>query len=527
MNTEELNLITGWYPLGIASKSEKDTTRRKAQISQLLACAQNDPARLYNLLQQPDYKLADQHNFYFELRTLLIEALDQLDYSGEFLLELALSPESSWYTRRQAIAFIKIRQNKTLLLDLLPVLEESGLPGDIRAMLALTLAEARLEEVRPVLLSLYHALPKGNDRRLIGWTYAEADLLESLGLMGEPFTLRPLIALQYHAYPSRRLSGQRGLSRMVTHLGGLAETLKVLGSSAELNTTLEAGLLMLAATDAEDTVRRWTIEQLGLMLDEEAAKTLCQSLNDSSWMVAHAAAQKLIILLDPPLSYLRYVVENPGLSSQMRLWASYVLLKLKQVVSPELLNAIPSYPFKLPEFISAELRRVIIQCWTQNSEPGTDVRWQVESQSLPPFQPYEPPFEQLVVGLQQHGLKVSGPLYCGELYKQGQGTFWVLQSRATDKGKLYFYTLSLTMLGAFAHLNVLVTEDEIGDNNEFPLSVLSLEETRHIYREVTVAAGLTWLEDEITSHTFPDLNVYYFGNREPLKINDLLYYWQD
>ncbi len=520
-----MELIAKWYPKGIASKNKEDAARRDEQISELLSDVHDDAARVYDLLQLQDYEVVDHNDFYFELRSLLTEALDQVDQTGNFLLEAALSQETAWYVRRQTVYLLKARRKPNLMLELLPLLEEHGLQGEIRAVVATTLGHYQLEEARPVLLNLYRALRKGDDPRLGGWTYAEADLLEALGSLGERDTLRPLIALQYHTYKSRRMSGQRGLQQLITHLGGLPETLTLLDDRTD--EALETRLARLATSDPAEAVRRWAIEQLVEVAGGSAAQVLCDRLSDSAWMVANAAAQSLIELAERPVAHLSAIVENSSLTSTNRLWAAYVLLKSNQPVSEDQLKAIPDYPHSLPEIITPELRKVIVQCWVPNCEAGTDVRWLVEGQTLPALEPYTPPFAQLQTALQQHGLNTSGPLYCSELYMQGRGTFWVLQSRTAYEKKLYFYTLYLSMLGPFAYLSVLANEDDTANSAEIPFNDSTPEDTRRLYRQAVEATGLTMLDNQVANYVFPDLNIYYFGNREALSVNDLLYYWQD
>lgn len=521
----DMELIASWFPHGVAPKTKEGAARRDEQISELLSQVQDDPARVYALLQLQDYGVPDQNDFYFEVRTLLAEALEQIDQSGEYLVMAALLPDTAWYSRRQVVYMLKARRNKALFAQLLPMLEESGLQGEIRATVATGLGQHQVEEARPVLRSLYKALRKPEDHRLAGWTYAEADMLEALGSLGERETLRPLIALQYHPYQSRRLSGQRGLNQLIKHLGGLKEAVNLLDKKPE--DAIAAQLARLAASDQQETVRRWAIEQLVETGDPQTVAVLCDRLSDSSWMVANAAARKLTELPEAPLAHLKGMVENSITNTSARLWAAYVLLKRSQPVPQELLNSIPDYPYSLPPFISTEIRRAIVSCWAESSEPGTDVRWLVEGQTLPAFQAYEPPFERLKAELQRRSLNTTAPRYCGELYKQGRGTFWVLQSRTAYEGKLYFYTLYLTMLGPFANLNVLVSEDDTANSAEIPFNDLTPDETRRAYREAAGAAGLTMLDTQVTSYVFPGLNVYFFGNREPLPVNDLLYYWQD
>ncbi|MEI6043031.1 MAG: hypothetical protein WCS37_01450 [Chloroflexota bacterium] len=521
-----MELIAKWYPGGIASKAKEDIARRDEQISELLSNVQDDPAKVYELLQLQDYGLVDQQDFYFELRSLLAEALDQVDNSGDFLLLLALSPDTNWYIRRQVVYLLTSRPDKAMLVELIPLLEESGLQGEIRAAVATRLGQAQVEEVRPILLSLYHALRRGEDPRLAGWTYAEADLLEALGYLGERETLRPLLALQYHNYQSRRLSGQRGLAQLIKHLGGLKAALNLLDNQP--TEKVESHLAKLAVSDRHETVRRWAVEQLASTGGHTtASKVLCDRLSDPSWAVANAAVKKLITLPEPPVSNLRTIAQNLSLPPTTRLWAAYVLLKLNQKVEEEVLNSIPDYPVSLPDFIKPTLRRAIIQCWSESSEVGTDVRWLVEGQLLPTLPTYELPFEPLKAALEQRGLTTLGPLSANELYKQGRGTFYVLQSRSVHKDKLQFYTLYLTMLGPFAYLNVLTSDDDAANSAEIPFNTPTPEETRQLYREALEAVGLTLLESQVTTYVFPGLNIYYFGNREPLPINDLLYYWQD
>ncbi|MGW7285574.1 hypothetical protein ACWGH4_08765 [Streptomyces sp. NPDC054847] len=99
------------------------------------------------------------------------------------------------------------------------------------------------------------------------------------------------------------------------------------------------------------------------------------------------------------------------------------------------------------------------------------------------------------------GLSPESPVSCGDHYQQGGGTYHYVNYGEDDDAVL------ISTLGPFA------TGDRGGTSGEA--------------REALEAAGFRWFDEATSDITVTDLCVYYFGDRKPLSVGTLLFYWQD
>ena len=103
--------------------------------------AREDPAALRDLVVQPKYTVADSHGRYFDVREFLIRVLDELDTSGELLLDVACETAAEWYARVAAIDRIGRRGSPALLRRLLGILDELEVDGEVSSAVIAVLAQ--------------------------------------------------------------------------------------------------------------------------------------------------------------------------------------------------------------------------------------------------------------------------------------------------------------------------------------------------------------------------------------------------
>lgn len=163
---------------------------------------------------------------------------------------------------------------------------------------------------------------------------------------------------------------------------------------------------------------------------------------------------------------------------------------------------------------------------------------------------------QLVANLKTKGIAIDCYLDYADEMKQGHSTFYTIKMRPhinekrivenedyKNYGKEFSYkladNLNITKLGAYMYYSTYESEDYSYDNmpngslvgstirhvNEWNLA--SSPESLKIYQEEAEKLGLISLHNEVLDYIFPNLNIYFFGSRDPLPIRDLLFYWQD
>jgi hypothetical protein len=190
---------------------------------------------------------------------------------------------------------------------------------------------------------------------------------------------------------------------------------------------------------------------------------------------------------------LDHVVTGPTIES--RLWAAYVLHRRGRDIR-DLWRAIDSPRIEVAG-LPDEIRHAILREYA--GTPPTDPHWLVERVCVElPTPDIDEQLERAIAALDAAGLAPGKPVGIGEVNRQGDGTYHVID--LVDDG-----AISVSMLGPF------VTGDE----------------TQLIARRALMAAGFRWIDPEVAAIRVERLAVYYFGKREPLDVHTLLFYWQD
>ncbi|MFF2788770.1 hypothetical protein ACFVT6_18680 [Streptomyces sp. NPDC058049] len=134
-------------------------------------------------------------------------------------------------------------------------------------------------------------------------------------------------------------------------------------------------------------------------------------------------------------------------------------------------------------------------------EERSDPRWRIEAVCTQP-PPASDPAERLLratAALTAAGLAPRPPVSCGEDNGSGDGTYHVIGYGTSDS------TVFISTLGRFA----------TGDDDDPDV------------RRALESAGFRWIDRAVGSTEVTGLCVYYFGSRDPLKVDTLLFYWQD
>jgi HEAT repeat protein len=491
--------------------------RIEAAYPKLVKIARRDPSAVRRLIVQPDYGAPDTHGLYYEARVTLVRILDRVDKRGEELYQLATDDRAEWYVKRDAIRSLGHRGEQHLVEELIGLITDMGIQGEVRAAALEAMATCGVQKALPVVQRLY------KEQRTPGWWDSRRALLKARGLLGDRSALRDLIALRYADHWLDRESGREGLAPLINHLGGLEGALAAL-QKAPRSASLEDQLNELARNDKDEEIRCWALEQLVHVAPGKAHDILLRSLGDPDWLVAADASNRLTELKEPPRAGLHEIAEDTSGPDSLRLWAIYTLLRLGECVG-KAAHKIPEIRIPLPATVPAEVRDAIVRKWAPESEPETDVRWLIEAMELPEATPvnYEDMLSRLVRELYAQGV-TTGPCedYASTM-EQGHGTFWILP---VDEDQL-----NISKLGPFvAFVYVQTNEDGVRiyttDPSQIEGNKTKLERAERC-RRIATAAGFTWLDEGVLEVVFKGLKVYRFGSRKPLKIGELLFYWQD
>ena len=155
----------------------------------------------------------------------------------------------------------------------------------------------------------------------------------------------------------------------------------------------------------------------------------------------------------------------------------------------------PRVPY---EDVPEDVRLAILREYLPG-ERQTDPRLLLEAAcvELPPAPDEDEQLARAMAALFAAGLSPGTPISAGELHQQGGGTYYAI---TTEEGRV-----DISTLGLF-----------VRSESAVPRARKALAEAR--FRVV---------DDAVLGVRMTGLHVYFFGSRDPLSVEDLLFYWQD
>ncbi|MET9921098.1 hypothetical protein ABZZ04_29035 [Streptomyces sp. NPDC006435] len=396
------------------------------------------------------------------------EGLRAFDADG--LAEYVTDPAHPWWRRRPCVLALAGRVPEHRVAGLIARVHDPRDVAEVRIALLDLLAD-RTE--------LLPWLGHPDRRREDSYGMPEA-ILKARGLLGDRSATGGLTTLAASPWSRLRAAGEAGLDALVTRYG--------------------AGAVLSDVGDARPEDRAFRVR-----MRHRAGADVTDALADPDRAVAYLA-QSLLTDPDRLRGHLR---EAP--TTEAKLWTAYALHRLTgDAAETRAIHASLGRPRVEVAGLDEELRAAIVREYGQSCEKSSDPRWRIEAICAePPAPPDED--EQLrraMTALTAAGLAPRPPVSCGEHNQQGGGTYHVI---------------GLGGSGAEA--------DEDEDGAGVLVSTLGRFVTSYepepTARAALEAAGFRWIPQEIGAIRVTGLCVYYFGDREPLNVATLLFYWQD
>jgi hypothetical protein len=333
-------------------------------------------------------------------------------------------------------------------------------------------------EVRQALLAVLGDLEEllpwltHEDRRHERDRTADA-ILVTRGRLGDLTAVSGLTTLAASPWQHERAAGEAGLHGLVARHGIEA----VLNGVGDVRPEDRAFRVRMRAAADEDVT-------YALADPDRAVAHLAQSLADD--------ADRLRACID----------EAP--TTEAGLWAAYALHRLTEDAGEtrRIYDRLGRPRVEVPG-LGEELRAAIVHEYASRCQRQSDPRWRVEALCTepPPVPDVDDQLRRAGSALTAAGLSPESPVSCGDHYQQGGGTYHYVNYGEDDDAVL------ISTLGPFA------TGHRGGSSREA--------------REALEAAGFRWIDEATSDITVTDLCVYYFGDRKPLNVGTLLFYWQD
>ncbi|WP_411104822.1 hypothetical protein [Streptomyces sp. cmx-4-9] len=378
------------------------------------------------------------------------------------LVRYAVDPAQPWWRRTACVEALAGRVPQDGLGALLDCVRDTGDSGTVRKALLVLLADRT--ELLPWLQ---------HEDRLREEAYGLPQaVLRTRAALGDRTAAAGLATLAFSHWSTDRAVGEAGLDALADRYG----TDAVLGE-------LDGGR-------PEDRA-------VAVRVRHRAGGDVTGALADPDPQVAHLAQS----LLTCPDRVRAYLAGAP--TADARLWAAYALHRLTgDTAETRAVYEALGRPRVEVAGLDEEVRRAVVHEYGDGCEKQSDPRWRIEALCT---EPPQPPDEERQLALATAALAAAGlvprpALSCGEVHRQGGGTYHVIRYGG-GAGR----EVEISTLGRFA-----------GSHDEDPAARAALE-----------GAGFRWIDEDTGSVRVTGLGVYYFGSRTPLDVRTLLFYWQD
>ncbi|MGB0848936.1 MAG: HEAT repeat domain-containing protein [Thiolinea sp.] len=376
--------------------------------------------------------------------------------------------------------------------------------------------------------------------------------------LGDSEALVAVIRLSYNDWHHTREPARAALRSLLDTIGDSRALQQLSGAANPLAHQDQYQALSLQHEDG--FVRTWALDRyIATQTENDGTANFCQHLirilEDDNWHLRMAATEQLIAVGNAALPIINKALKAEATILSAKYSLLYVLVSLKQDIKA-LLPQIEDAFVPLPDFIPPAIRSAIVRTWGGSTEPGTDIRWLTEhllttSDTSQPEYQAEVAIKTLVTTLETHGIAVDEAIDYAEQMQQGSSTFFIVKMAPDDittempeadedEPEKAVHTrsdwINLSQLAPYAFYERHETVEYfpidsagiVSSDFSSASSFATAEQNNEAkYRKLVADNGFTWLTDQQLEFIVPGLHIYFFGDREPLSIRDLLFYWQD
>lgn len=521
-----------------------DEEKRATLIREITEAHPGTAADLKELLETAEYPDTVPFDQAIRVDTvrICVRMIQQVHSDTMTLLEIAKGQQFPWYVRQEALfclcnppcANLPTNFEWSSIIDIVV----SNETGELRSAALDVITSHRHVEALPRIQSI--ELSGSPDGRLENWFDGQSKLQMARAALGDSGMYINTIQKTFNPWSHTKQDAYRSMQALAETHGGLVNVAKAIAADAGITTKeSEEDIWVSLSSYPNFAVQRWAIENLETRSDRSVSHCVDQ-LGSSDWGVRKSASDALVRTKSISIDHqLRDVFGNEAVSQVLRSWAANTLIRrgndafdLFDVSSQETreLWRVP-WPFPIDE----RIRTAIVSHYAIDSEEGTDIRYLIEAELLD--QPdYDDPKaasdrNRLVGALREAGIPVTAAKECGDYHQQGGGTFWVVNlGDESDSNQLFVSTL-----GPFAsYINVQRHQSETSSSTSWEpasstedLPAAKQVKEMQLCQQIATNCGYIWIEGDGLFQSVPGLNVYFFGNREPLRLYDLVYYWQD
>jgi len=578
LNKNLFQPVSSEYLTGEESKQRIQNTKNK-----LRAIVKDNPTWLEFMILT-DFQGEDEFSFHYYARIMMTTLLSELDKTCNGLSRLAINKKAEWYVRREAIHLLGKGNCKSNLIKLIkPLIGNSNknLDGysEIHETFLRVIRDRNIYEALPFIetqLSMldtssknteFDEYEKDNIRELLTTTSAS---------LGDEKVLTSIITLSYDDWSHTRIPAEAALQKLIKKIG-INRAIAVLSGKKVKGSVLNSSRELIE-NSSNEFIRRWALETyLSAKNYEPDSKNniefLTKLLVDKSWYIEELLTKELITIGSSATPFLKKHLKDNTQPLRSRYIAAYSILKIGGDIS-KAMKTVEDIKIPLPLYISEAMRDVIVKSWVPQAAPRTDFRWLIEYELLTKINPsseiqkaiqhnvdkqtyasgvsvfsYEGneadktsleiknKINILVNVLKNKGVNVLEVIGYAEEMGSGSSTVYLIKMEPDDIETSSIGSEKIvTKRSDWLHISTLAPyiyysrheEDMSADGTLLGSSNDKGSQKKYAYyRDAAKKAGFTWLSDEQLTYVVQGLNIYFFGERKPLSIRDLLFYWQD
>ncbi len=464
---------------------------------------------LRQFLTYPVHGTPAAHSYVGPAR-IAVHCYRKIAQSDQDVLALAANSKIPWYVRQECLSALAHPMSKINWDGVKVIVEDKTIENEIRiAALDLIVAHQKRDLV---------AFLKDVDETIDQDDYFGQELSRKISSarlrLADMTTIVLVLRSLLSPWSHKSLDAKNALEDVQTACGGPPFIAKHLIKSIGIEpSSTQADMWLQLQEHPEPAACIWALKHAPSTPKQQ--KKCLDLLTSSDWLVQQAASNWLIEN-NSDLRSLLTMSDNPNLDIHARSWAAMTYIHLggnaRQYAEP---RTPKSNPFSVVWAFNAptSVRTAILKEYVPHMENGSDIRYRIEQANdvSSDYTSEVADREKLLSALQKDGLEVTSCQSAGEANQQGGGTYWMIKIAISDES---FCNVLLSTLGPFARI------DYERDDNRHAAFVEKLS-------DILSAIGIRLIDDELLSQTVPGLNVYFFGNRAPLTIAELLFYWQD
>jgi len=563
---------------------EESKKRVQNTKSKLRTIVKDNPIWLESMILT-NFRIKDKYNFHYDARIMMTTLLFELDKTCNGLSRLSINEKAEWYVRREAIHLLGKSNCKSNLIKLIkPLLGKSNKNfngySEVHETFLKVIRERNIHEALPfieVQLSMLNTSKKNTNFDQYEEDNKRKLLIITSASLGNEKALNSVITLSYDDWSSTNLPAKAALQKLIKKIGTNRAITVLSGKEVEGSVLISSRELI--ENSSNELIRRWALETYLSAKDyEQKSKTniefLTKLLMDESWYVQELSIKQLITIGSTAASFLEKHLKDSTQSLTSRYLAAYSIFQIGGDIS-EAMKTVKDIRIPFPSYISGAMREVIVKSWVPQAEPRTDFRWLIEyglliknnhsseikktiqqkvdkktyDSGVSVLRPEgnEPDktlleiknkIDILVNLLKKKGINVLEVIDYAEEMGSGSSTVYLIKMEPDDiETSDNSSEKIVTKRSDWLHISTLApyiyysryeeTRSADGTGSMGAINDKGNQKKYVHYRDAAKEAGFTWLSDEQLKYIVQGLNIYFFGDRKPLSVRDLLFYWQD